>query len=395
MPVILIKPRKVVRQYKNNIDCIVLEDRISKIKINVTNDRLIDLRNTLNTLFKDTECKNIIYTKNTDKPFFGMCVMPIINDSDVKKMILENDFSTLKKNYYLEFDSKLFEIGLTTRELTAVLLHEIGHIVLDIDRAVDEVTRALYLYLKKNMESIDMDNFIKFADIIAFGFRDAVRKINNIFSDEETNADSYAVALGYGEDLINALKKITDRCTMLNKDLDNKLLVLQWTLRLYKNMKLRRLPAIKVLERTYQLTGSELERKEINCCLNAIKKYENNMIDESVVLEEKTKLSIFRKFKYKGMRGIEDDLYEYTLRVKSVDEQDEALMILRDINSRLAIIDDYLKTERLDQHERERWINVRKKFLMLREELSKKTTYDDKYYGLFIKTPVVKSRYEY
>lgn len=395
MPVILIKPKKVVRQYKNSIDCSLIEGRMNKIKINVTNDRLIDLRNTLNTLFKDTECKNVIYTKNTDKPFFGMCVMPVINDNDVKKMILENDFSTLKKNYYLEFDSKLFEIGLSTRELTAVLLHEIGHIILDIDRAVDEVTRALYLYLKKNMESIDMDNFIKFADIIAFGFRDAVRKINNIFSDEETNADSYAVALGYGEDLINALKKITDRCTMLNKDLDNKLLVLQWTLRLYKNMKLRRLPAIKVLERTYQLTGSELEKQEINCCLNAIKRYENHMIDESMIIEEKTRLSIFRKFKYRGMRGIEDDLYEYTLRVKSVDEQDEALMILRDINSRLAIIDDYLKTESLDQHERERWINVRKKFLMLREELSKKTTYDDKYYGLFIKTPVVKSRYEY
>lgn len=395
MPVILIKPKKVVRQFKNSVNCAPLEDAMSKIKLNPSNDRLTNLRNVLNNLFKGTDCNGVIYTKNTDKPLFGMCVMPVINETDVKKMILENDFSTLKQNYFLEFDSKLFEIGLSTRELVAVVLHEIGHIILDIDKAVDEVTKSFYMYLQKNMETIDMQRFIKYADLLAFGFRDAIRKINNIFSDEETNADSYAVALGYGQELISALKKITDRCTLLNKDLDNKLLVLQWTLRLYKNMKLRRIPAIRTLEKTYQMTGSELEKREINKCMNAIKQYEYDAIDESAVLEEKAKLSIFRRFKYKGMRGIEDDLYGLTLRVKSVDEQDEALMILRDINSRLAILDDYISSEDLDQNDLERWNAVRKKYLMLREELSKKTTYDDKYYGLFIKTPVVKSRYEY
>lgn len=395
MPVILIKPRKVVRQYKNSVNCAPLEDAMSKLKLNPTNDRLMNLRSVLNNLFKGTDCNGVIYTKNTDKPLFGMCVMPVINETDVKKMILENDFSTLKQNYFLEFDSKLFEIGLSTRELVAVVLHEIGHIILDIDKAVDEVTRSFYMYLQKNMETIDMQRFIKYADLLAFGFRDAIRKINNIFSDEETNADSYAVALGYGQELISALKKITDRCTLLNKDLDNKLLVLQWTLRLYKNMKLRRIPAIRTLEKTYQMTGSELEKREINKCMNALKQYEYDAIDESAVIEEKAKLSIFRRFKYKGMRGIEDDLYGLTLRVKSVDEQDEALMILREINSKLAVLDDYISSEDLDQNDLERWNAVRKKYLMLREELSKKTTYDDKYYGLFIKTPVVKSRYEY
>lgn len=395
MPVILIKPKKVVRQYKNSVNCAPLEDAMSKIKLNPTNDRLMNLRSVLNNLFKGTNCNGVIYTKNTDKPLFGMCVMPVINETDIKKMILENDFSTLKQNYFLEFDSKLFEIGLTTRELVAVVLHEIGHIILDIDKAVDEVTKSFYMYLQKNMETIDMQRFIKYADLLAFGFRDAIRKINNIFSDEETNADSYAVALGYGQELISALKKITDRCTLLNKDLDNKLLVLQWTLRLYKNMKLRRIPAIRTLEKTYQMTGSELEKREINKCMNALKQYEYDAIDESAVIEEKAKLSIFRRFKYKGMRGIEDDLYGLTLRVKSVDEQDEALMILREINSKLAVLDDYISSEDLDQNDLERWNAVRKKYLMLREELSKKTTYDDKYYGLFIKTPVVKSRYEY
>ena len=54
---------------------------------------------------------------------------------------------------------------------------------------------------------------------------------------------------------------------------------------------------------------------------------------------------------------------------------------------------DYLN-EDLDSKERERWNHVRKRYMELRDTLSKKTTYDDKYYGLFVKTPVIKSRYE-
>lgn len=396
MPVILIKPKDVVRQYKDNVNCKSLEDAMGRIKLNPTGDRLNSLRNELNNLFKDTHCESIIFTKNTDKLFFGMCVMPIINPTDINKILVDNEPTSVEKKYLLEFDSKLFEIGLKTRELVAVLLHEIGHIILDLDRAIDEVVKSLYLYLQKNRENIDIDKSIKFKQILAFGFKDAVRKINNIFVDQETNADSYAVALGYGPDLESALRKITDNCTLLNKEIKNKLLVFQWSLRLYKNVKLRRIPAIKTLEKTYQMTGSELEKKEILKCLNTLKRFEDGeLIDESVIIQEKNNFSIFRKFKYKNMRGIEDDLYEYTLRVKSVDEQDEALIILRDINSRLAILDDYLSDSDLDQKERERWIGVRKRYMMLREELSKKTTYDDKYYGLFVKTPVIKSRYEF
>lgn len=397
MPVILIKPKDVVRQ-NMNINCRKLEEAMSKVKISPAKERLEVLRQELNSLFKDTNCKSIIYTKNTDKLFFGMCVMPIISAEDVNKILVDNEPAEISKQYLLEFDSRLFEIGLSTRELVAVLLHEIGHIVLDLDRAIDEVSKSLYLYLSKNNETINVERSIKYKEVLAFGFSDAIRKINNIFVDQETTADSYAVALGYGKELESALRKITDRSTNLNREVNNKLLVFQWSLRVYKDIKFKRIPAIRSLQKVYDMTGSELEKKEINSCINNLKKIDDNMLSESAIQwlihEGKNNFSIFRKFKYKGMRGIEDDLYEYTLRVQSVDQQDEALMILRDINSRLAILDDYLNTTDLDSKEKERWMGVRNKYIMLRQQLSKKTTYDDKYYGLFVKTPVIKSRYE-
>ena len=394
---ILIKPKRVV--VNSNLDCSEIEKCMGAIKLSQSPERLGRLQNALNYTFRGTHCNGVIYTKNTDKLFFGMCVMPVISDEEVTKLLIDNNASGIPCNYMLEFDSKLFNIGLNTRELTAILLHEIGHIVINMEQALEELVDAICMYLAKNRDCINVKSTYKCKRILAFGIKNALRSIGDIFVDDEVNADSFAVALGYGKDLERALDKIASSVTVVNKDVKNKLLVLQWTLRLYKNLRLRRIPAIKTLQKAYELEGSELQKREINKCMRAISDMSSTDIEsveeQAVLLHEKLNLNIFRKFRQKSIRGIEDDLYEYTLRVKSVDEQDEALIILRDINSRLAIIDDYLSDPNLSKAEIERWQSVRKRYMMLREELSKKTTYDDKYYGLFVKTPVIKSRYEF
>lgn len=393
---ILIKPPKRIVYNTRGIECGELERAIFGIKNSPTTARLNALRSVLNNTFKDIKCKDVLYTKNTDKVFFGMCVMPVFKAADVTKVLVDNDISDVNKEYFLEFDSKLFELGLTTQELTAVLLHEIGHIMINMEKCLDELVNAICMYMSVNRDTINLDKTSKCKEVLAFGIKNSLRNIGSLFVDNEVSADSFAVALGYGNELESALKKIRRKAPALNRDVKNKLLVLQWTLRLYKNLTLRRIPAIRTLQKAYEIDGSELEKREIAVCIRVLSKMdEDDLIDESVVLHEKVQLSIFRKMRQKGIRGIEDDLYEYTLRVKSVDEQDEALIILRDINSRLAILDDYLTDKNLSNDERMRWLDVRKKYLMLREELSKKTTYDDKYYGLFVKTPVVKSRYEF
>ena len=394
---IVFKPRPI----KNipDVNCTDLEVIMGRIKMGPSASKLSDLQSELNKLFKMSYCESVIYTKNTDKPFFGMCVMPTLTQVDFNRVFLNNEPSDMAtKKYFLELDSKLFDIDLNNKELTAILLHELGHVAFEIERAMEEVSKAMCLYLQKNNDTVDIKKSIEFKDLLIFGVKDALRKINSIFEDEEISADSYTVALGYGDYLKSALEKITRNISTLNKSVtNNKLLILQWTLRAYKDIKFKRIPAIDKLEKCLDLTGSKLERQEIQKCINSIKSVESKRISEStldmMVQEAKNSISIFRTFKRKNMRKIEDDLYEYALRVKSVDEQDEALRILRDINTRLSIVDDYLN-EDLDSKERERWNHVRKRYMELRDTLSKKTTYDDKYYGLFVKTPVIKSRYE-
>ena len=93
---------------------------------------LIDLKNELNKFFKDSICKEIIYTNNTDKMFFGMTIMPYIKTDNVYSL-LNTDEKIRISEYYLELDSKLFDpiLDLTVAEIVAILLHEVGHLVND------------------------------------------------------------------------------------------------------------------------------------------------------------------------------------------------------------------------------------------------------------------------
>lgn len=358
-------------------------------------NRLRSIKNELNKFFKDSTCKEVIFTKNNDKLFFGMCVMPYI-DGDSAVGILTGDNKKRITEYFVEIDSKLLTVGLSSLELVAVLLHEVGHLVND-STPVEEVRNALNSYLVKNREHLVITDSIHYRVLLSYAIKDSIRKMHSIFFkvDDEIIADEFVVLCGFGPSLETAYRKIISKSGKINRDVTNKLLVLQWTLRIYKEIKLRRIGALQTLNRGKSVTASSLEKREIDVVSRAI-----NQIDDDALIQESTNVMVrktselYKKFKYSGMRSIEDDLYEYALRAKNVDEQDEALLIIRQVNTRIAMIDDYILTEKLSDSDKERWYDLMNKYRMVRDDLSKKNTYADKYYGLFVNTPIIKSRYE-
>ena len=88
--------------------------------------------------------------------------------------------------------------------------------------------------------------------------------------------------------------------------------------------------------------------------------------------------------KKNGLRSIEEDLFEYNMRLRNVETQDDAILLMRQINSRMSILEEYLDNEELDEKDRKRWEDCYKKYLELRDSLSKKTVYNRKMYGLFV-----------
>ena len=146
----------------------------------------------------------------------------------------------------------------------------------------------------------------------------------------------------------------------------------------------RSLSVSDVVETTDKETG---ECKWFYCDSIGFKQvtFDTDLVEESTNLLEgvKKKNSLFRRLRINGLRSIEDDLYEYRVRAKNAKTEDEAMYTLRQINTRLAILDDYIKYEDLDDSERERYIDVMNQFRDIREYLSTKKIYNRKNYGIW------------
>jgi hypothetical protein len=380
-----------------NYDFSDLEQYIYNFKTSKSNSALRSIRDELNKFFKDSTCKDIIYTDNTDKLFFGMCVMPVL-DGDAAVKILGSNEKVRVNTYYVEFDSRIFgsQLNLSAKELTAILLHEIGHLVND-STPVEEVRKAVDVYLDTTGSHISITDSVQYREILAFAIKDSLRKLTSLFEakDEEILADEFVVRCGYGPELQSAFTKITKNALSLNKEVGNKLIVLQWTLRLYKDVKARRIAALHALNRGKQTTASALQTREINWVITKLREIDDDaMIVESAIDNLVKKVDgAYREFRVKGIRSLEEDIFDLAMRVKNVDDSDEALLILRQINIKIAMLDDYVRTENIDYHSKKRVFDLLDKYYSLREDLSKKQTYNDKYYSLWVQTPVVQSRY--
>ena len=368
-----------------NYDFTIMQKCMQSIKNGANSSNLNNLKNELNRFFRDSTCEDIIYTKNTDKLFFGMCVMPVISTEDAVGILNSSESKRIEK-YYLEFDSKLFSIGLSSQELTAILLHEVGHMVNDT-MPVDKTRSAIDVYLTNNDDVLVLKDSIHEKELFRYAIKDTMRKVTSIFycKNEEIIADEFVVMCGFGNELESAYKKIVSSNGVLSRGVDDKLNVLQWTLRLYKDLGIKRIYAIKIMNKGKSLTGSKLEKRELDIAAKSLDKMDYIVQNESALILEGLKhTSLFSGIRRDGMKNLEDDLYEYNIRIKNVSEEDEALLLLRQINMRMSIIDDYMTNENLDEKEKDRWYRLYNKYSMLRESLSKKAVYNNKNYGLFI-----------
>ena len=277
--------------------------------------------------------------------------------------------------------------------MTAILLHEVGHVVNNAE-PVERIRQAVDAYLVENDETLVITDSVHYKELIAFAIKNSVRKVASIFenNDEEIIADEFVVRCGYGPELEEAFRRIVRFNGKLNRDVSDKLLVLQWTLRLYKNVKYERIKALRTLNRGKQLTASKLESREMENVIRRLNKIDDDVLIETtyIVNEALAKNDFLKDFRTKGMRSIEDELYEFSMRARNIDEEDEALLLIRQLNSRISIIDEYISTSNLSEKERDRWYTLLDKYKKLRYEFANKTTYSNKQYGLFVQYPEIK-----
>lgn len=169
----------------------------------------------------------VIITDNTKNMFFGMCVYP--EQKEIMEMtrliVLGYDSKHIEKVYVdnmkkttkvIEIDSILLydqNLNMNPSEITAIMLHEIGHIVAS-EVTVGKLKRFKELLLKKLSHSGTRQIF---NDLKQMWFFTPVFSlpVAQIFADQfnsdlinEKKADDFAVKNGYKEELISALNKM-------------------------------------------------------------------------------------------------------------------------------------------------------------------------------------------
>lgn len=348
---------------------------------------LITLKNELNRFFKDSNCLEVIYTDNTDKMFFGMCVFPFVDNSNIYDYI-QGDKEIRISGYFLELDSKLFAIDFEVEEIVAILLHEIGHIVNDAT-PINRFKKNMMKYMCSNGPIRTTGN-INYREILAFGIKDSIRKMDSIFckNDEEIIADEFVVSYGYGNALQSALEKIIKYTGKIPKDIGDKFLVMSWTLRLYNDILQRRIPALYQLRKMVEIVPSYYERKELKNLEVRLRRIDDDAILGNYVQEA----SVLTSLRRKGIRGYEDDFYELTLQARAVQKEDDALILMHKINSRISIIEDFMENDEDQAPLMKRWDKLLQNYMKLRDMLANKALVKDDYSRIYVNYPTIRDQ---
>jgi hypothetical protein len=326
--------------------------------------------------------------------------------------ILQDEKKVRFKEYSIEIDSKVLHPSLmiTPQELLAMLLHEIGHIVND-SAPVDEVRKVIALDLTKKGDALNIPKTAQYYTIISYGIKDTVRRLTSMFfvyRNGEVLADEFVHMCGYGEQLNSIFEKICKSGMKINDKSVNKLTSLAWTLSVYKEIKIKRIPAIRLLEKMHSISGSQFEKREMEIMKNAISTIDDSNVQECCDYTNRDLYYIFnenktevKQSKYaelrkasaiKNIRKFEQDLYEYKMRIRHVADEDDAYYLMRMVNMRISVIEDFLDHERLSEQEHKRWWGLLEKYYSLREELATTTTYRYDYSDslIVVKYPEVK-----
>lgn len=348
----------------------------------------------LDKFFSDLKCTSVQYTDNTDNEFFGLYIKNM-NMNPRKAVPKEGDLDCTLRNYSIEIDSKLASV-LNPVELTAVIINEIKNII--SVQAIEKFRDAFDFYIGMNNFSINLELMDNHPNLFRLMYDESAATLLSVFRSPTSDiiaADDFMVGCGLYEEFNSAMDKVKRlKESIFTDELGNKLLTMQWYISVINDSITDTRYISSILRRGFKLTGSKLLRANM---LNAIKELEP-MTDTTEryyksLTEAAGKKSLAMQIKDSGLRAIEQDVYEYTMRIKNIEDENDALLLMRQLNNRIAILEDYIAQEELDEKVYQKWNKVLEKYYSLRESLTKKTIYKQKMYGLFADYNVLQQMY--
>lgn len=310
--------------------------------------------------------------KNERDLYFIMSVFP--DESTVDKIItsITNDDTDiqaiqrlwqLNKVWNIEIDERILQdkpIGFTPSELTAMLLHEIGHIVISTSIPSRVSIIIKYELLKSKFSNRMMLKDKIFRSILSIPILDAcvsdyTRTVSSI--KDEVEADSFAAKMGYRRDLITALKKVMVVSKSAGQQSVNDKIV--------SGVRLALSTVSDLEKRNIELSKNRLFGFREEASSQYIKDFVESYIDKIYGTDESNSTFTNRRLDYFiecGQKTIQDGYYtEFFLfkkelkridpveidyigsKISSIQDENDRMMIISYIHHKLDLVDYYIE----------------------------------------------------
>lgn len=356
---------------------------------NKRKDALNTIKWCLNNFFEDFKCTEVLFTMNTDNEFFGIQISPMMHDEGCYKNLFDPDYNVRFHHYLIEFDSKLFNGDFTARQILALMIHDINR--LNNANLLKDIISMMDCVSVCSGELVKETDICKNLPFFIFALQDTARKMTSAFEyipADLTFADDFIRSYGLNKDYEDGIQSVKACRDNLKDQISCTSITMNWYMNIYHMVCHAPKQLAEELDECIKLTGSKLVRRLLDQAVSILinKRTEPNIRYYTSLTESagKKKMSLASQIKYNGLKSLEDDVYEYRMRIKNVETEADAIYIIRQINNRMGIISDYLDTEDLSDIDKERFYKLYDKYDDLREELSKKAVYNRKMYGLFV-----------
>lgn len=366
---------------------------IENIKKDPSKANLADLQHAINKFFPDSRCVDLIYTPNIDKLFFGVYVFPIISGDEVVDILFHNTRYIVKR-YNVELDSRMFtgQVMLTSGEITALLIHDISHLV-NNSKPAETVKQELDEYLAKNNDVLKVSDSVHYRGILAYGFADAMRKYTTIFEEDHYTpngiTDEFIDWVDFTNLIRSAFNKLNQVWYNYNREVRNKFITFSWILRIYKDIKHNRIPALEAIKRCIELTPVSIEIEELKKLGERISRIDDDILLESKFSKdnENQLLKSLReeytdqpRYKYRTLsirEAMEDDIDRLIDGNKNEYNDPNAIPeLLHCMNKKMALIQDYVDNDAsLTQPEFKQWDVMFQKLDRARKDIANSNLY--------------------
>lgn len=327
-----------------------IENACGMLKSGDKNEGINILESVLSKSFKKSFSVNVVET-NKRKQFFVMYVIP--EDSVVDKITSSvmsgksnlNTMTSLWKKcekWTVEIDSAILDTKFTDRELTALILHEVGHTV-DTNSVPMRLTNIISFKLAssnmKNSKSLSSKVYSSLAKIpiIASCMYDE----NSI--KKEIKADKFASACGYAIDLVSAINKLEGMIGSRNPVSQG---AADFSLNTVGALRNRKLELVKESVNTLleNLPNNTMQTNVLKFGEELKNDSESMIYEKADLIVKNTYFTEFLNITKKKLDKIKQSQLDYIqAKIDDIDSVDDKLALLTYANSKLELCEYYLE----------------------------------------------------